>query len=570
MDAISKMKEIWSVLYPDSCDELLNQLIDELNTTKNELQQPPLDDLWYKNAVVYSLYVDLFANDFKGLIDRLDYIADLGVNCLWLLPILESPMKDAGFDISNYRRIRPGLLGLPKNATEEEEIRLFSQFLKQAHQRGIKVIFDIAMNHTSMDHYWFKESSKDPSNPYRDYYIWNKDTELYKETRLLFKGMCPSNWEKFEDEYYFHRFFEFQPDLNYRNPKVLCEMTSVLAFWLSKGVDGFRADAIPYIWKEDGTDCENLPNTHKVVQFFRAATEYLRPNTLILAEACQPPKEVVKYFGNGDECHAGYHFPLMPQIFISMATGSSIPIQEVLSPAITPEIPDTSQWFTFLRCHDELTLEMVNPQERALMNHHYRKDIQWNFREGEGISARLSNLFDFDHERIALIYSIMLSLPGTPILYYGDEFGKANDEAYFEEQVRVTGYSDTRYYVRGPVNWNWVDKKLSDSLSFESILFNKIRKMLRIRRSTDVFGQGTLDFVELNQLSANLRNSLLVYKRSYQNESYLIVHNLGKSELAFHFPDKLEIVYSQFLELIEYEIHIKENGFGWFKMINNY
>jgi maltose alpha-D-glucosyltransferase/alpha-amylase len=325
-EKFSGLYKIWQELYPEQPLTRLDAFTGELEAFLSEFSLPALDKEWYKDAVVYSLYVDLFNKDFNGLIDRLDYLQQLGVNCLWLLPILDSPMRDAGFDISNYRKIRKDLSGLGENATDEQMDRLFLKFLEEAHKRGLRVIFDIATNHISDKHDWFKEALKSKDNPYRDFFIWSKDGKEYADARIIFYGIEESNWKKEGDEYYFHRFFDFQPDLNYKNPEVLLEMSHNLLFWMKRGVDGFRADAIPYIWKEEGTACENHPMTHTVVKFFRAVIDLVRPNTLLLAEACQKPYEVVKYFGDGDECNAGYHFPLMPQIFKSVAMGSSKPV----------------------------------------------------------------------------------------------------------------------------------------------------------------------------------------------------------------------------------------------------
>ena len=313
------LEKYWKELYPAAG---LTQFHDFLNESEKYKTAKNLQDSdWYKDAVVYSLYVDLFNKDFSGLTDKLDYLEDLGVSCLWLLPILDSPMRDAGFDIRNYDRIRADLLGLPENFDKAEQEKIFGDFLAEAHRRGIRVIFDIAMNHTSDKHPWFQEAKKSEDNPYRNYYIWSKNPGLYSKARLLFKGIEDSNWEPLENTvwYYFHRFFSFQPDLNYKNPKVLLEMSRNLLYWQSLGVDGFRADAIPYLWKEEGTDCENRPKTHTIVKFFRAILDYVNPGSMLLAEACQKPKEVVKYMGDGDECHAAYHFPLMPMMFKSIA-----------------------------------------------------------------------------------------------------------------------------------------------------------------------------------------------------------------------------------------------------------
>jgi len=443
----SRIIDIWQAIYPDAGNVLIEGLIKDIKEIKQNILASSNKE-WYKDAVVYSLYVDLFNKDFKGLTEKLDYLQKLGINCIWLLPILESPMRDAGFDISDYRVIRADLLGLSENVSKNKKIQLCKNFIDEAHRKNIRVIFDIAINHTSDQHSWFIQARSGKSNPYRDYYIWSDTTEKYRKARIIFEGLCKSNWQKEGYEYYFHRFFEFQPDLNYRNPKVLIEMTNNFLFWLNQGVDGFRADAIPYLWKDDGTDCENLPQTHLIVKFFRSVLDYVKPDTLLLAEACQPPHEVVKYFGDGDECHAGYHFPLMPQIYKAIEMQNASPIRNILSPHITPPLPESAQWFTFLRCHDELSLELVyvSEEDRKYIHEHYCHRPEWDFRLGQGISARLSELMKRNPEKIALAFSIMLSLPGTPVLYYGDEFGKVNDKTYYQEQKMITGKNDTRYW----------------------------------------------------------------------------------------------------------------------------
>lgn len=525
-ESIQLLELSFQELYPNESLDLLYSFIKEL---KKLLPQIPNDGNpdWYKDAIVYSLYVDLFNKDFTGLIEKLDHLHELGVSCLWLLPILDSPMKDAGFDIKNYRKIRSELFRLPDTASPEDEQEKFREFLNHAHKKGIKVIFDIAMNHTSIEHPWFQESRKGSENPYRNYYIWNKDTEKYKEARLLFKGMCPSNWEKDGNCYFFHRFFEFQPDLNYKNPKVLLEMSRNVAFWMSQGVDGFRADAIPYIWKEEGTNCENLPKTHTVVQFFRAVTEFLRPGTLMLAEACQKPKDVVDYIKTGTECNAAYHFPLMPQMFKAIHMESAEPVKNTLSTDVTPEIPADSQWFTFLRCHDELSLELVyvSEEDRAYIHHNYCHQPEWDFRVGEGISARLSELFKKDLRKIKLAYSMMLSLPGTPVLYYGDEFGKGNDEAYYKEQIQLSGKDDTRFLVRGKIDWNEVETQFNKPDSFESQVFKALSNMIQNRNKFKAFGRGAIKWMDHHN------KSLLVFQRTYENENILVIQNLSREEI---------------------------------------
>lgn len=532
MEIIKKLKSLWKQLYGNAYEHELSNFIHYIKNFKNNLNISPQPSEWYKDAIVYSLYVDLFNENFVGLRQRLDYIQKLGVNCLWLLPVLDSPMRDAGFDIRNYKKIREELLGLSPEASEEERMTVFKEFIEDAHQRNIRIIFDIAMNHTSEEHPWFVEAKKGKSNPFRDFYIWSANTDLYKDARIIFKGMETSNWEPADDEYFFHRFFSFQPDLNYRNPQVLIEMAKNLLFWLEKGVDGFRADAIPYLWKEDGTNCENLPQTHTIVKFFRATLDFVQPHTLLLAEACQKPIEVVKYFGDGDECNAGYHFPLMPQIYKALALENSEPILYTLSKQVTPEIPDNAQWFTFLRCHDELSLELVyvTEQDRALIHQNYCHDPQWDFRKGEGISARLAELMKRNPDKIALTYSIMLTLPGTPIIYYGDEYGKLNDQAYYEEQIRKTKKDDTRFLVRGKIDWETLENDLENPNSFASQVFHKISKMVNIRKDIKALGRGQIEWLEALKPDGTKNNSLLVYIRKTNEERFLIIQNLSSSK----------------------------------------
>ncbi|MCD6179019.1 MAG: trehalose synthase [Bacteroidales bacterium] len=550
--AINRLYNSFNELYSGNSLNLLNKFIEQLDNLKSKLSHIDSPSDWYKDVTVYSLYVDLFNKDFSGLSEKLDYLQNLGVNCLWLLPILDSPMKDAGFDIKNYKRIRKNLFRLPDNASTEEEKVLFKRFVDKAHDKGMRVIFDIAMNHTSVEHPWFQESRKNKNNPYRNYYIWNKDTDKYKDARLLFKGMCPSNWEKDGDCYFFHRFFEFQPDLNYRNPEVLLAMSQNLLFWLEQGVDGFRADAIPYIWKEEGTNCENLPKTHSVVKFFRAALDYVKPGTLLLAEACQKPADVVDYIKTGDECHAAYHFPLMPQMFKAIAKESAEPILNTLSPQVTPTIPIDSQWFTFLRCHDELSLELVyvNEEDRAYIHKNYCHQPEWDFRVGEGISARLSELFKFDVDKISLAYSLMLSLPGTPVIYYGDEFGKANDDTYYREMIQMTGKNDTRFLVRGKIDWEKVETLLNDEKSFNAIIFKRLKKLINTRKQYKAFGRGSIEWLNTKE---ETDNPILAFKRKYKKEELLIIHNLSKKE------QYLEIQLNTSVDLLDQTLK-SENG----------
>lgn len=524
--------EYWDKLYPGTSARILENFLLTVDVYRKNTTVTPGQIDWYKDAVVYSLYADLFNTDFAGLVEKLDYLQDLGVNCLWLLPVLDSPMRDAGFDISDYFSIRAELAG----TKDSDRQAVFNRFLTEAHNHGIRVIFDIAMNHASERHPWFMEACKSKGNPYRNYFIWNTDVSLYQEARIIFKGIETSNWELCGDEYYFHRFFNFQPDLNYKNPEVLLAMCRVLLYWQNTGIDGFRADAIPYIWKEEGTTCDNLLQTHLVVKFFRAILDFVKPGTLLLAEACQQPAKVVEYMGNGDECHAAYHFPLMPRIFKSIAMQSGKPIEETLSKAFTPELPENGQWFTFLRCHDELSLELVyvTEEERKFIHQSYCRKPEWDFRLGEGISARLSELMERDERRILLAYSIILTLPGTPVIYYGDEFGKFNDEAYYNEMIRLTGKDDTRFLVRGKIDWSELEENLSNPESFSSHIYFKLKQMLHLRNQHKTFGRGEVEFIQLPGIT---EGSLLVFIRSLKGEKWLIIHNMTDKKVNFKLPD---------------------------------
>jgi maltose alpha-D-glucosyltransferase/alpha-amylase len=550
---------IWRSLYPEISPRILENFLFtvEVNRTAKSSDTDLAD--WYKDAIVYSLYADLFNNDFLGLTQKLDYLHDLGINCIWLLPILDSPMRDAGFDISDYYSIRSELAG----AKGTDKHKVFSQFLAEAHLRGIRVIFDIAMNHTSEEHHWFCEARKSKDNPYRNYYIWSKDETLYDKARIIFKGIEKSNWEPLGDEFFYHRFFNFQPDLNYKNPQVLLEMCRALLFWQNTGVDGFRVDAIPYIWKEEGTECENLPQAHLVVKFFRAMLDFIKPGSLLLAEACQQPAKVVEYMGDGDECHAAYHFPLMPRVFKSIAMQSGNPIEETLSKAFTPELPASGQWFTFLRCHDELSLELVyvTEEERKYIHQKYCLKPEWDFRLGEGISARLSELMQRDGRRILLAYSIILTLPGTPVIYYGDEFGKLNDESYYNELIRLTGKDDTRFLVRGKIDWNELEENLKDPASFSSQIYNKLKLMLHTRNQHKTFGRGSIEFITL---PGTENGNLLSFLRSYENEKWLIVHNMTDGVVDIELPSFAEKCVDVFTNITP--LAIEPYGFSWLKL----
>ena len=573
MDSKALLGAYWKELYPDAGEAKLELFLNKLKPQAASLGEPESD--WYKDAIVYALYVNLFNEDFIGLTEKLDYIQNLGVNCLWLLPILDSPMRDAGFDIKKYDSIRPELLGLTNDSSKEEQEAVFGSFLEEAHSRGIRVIFDIAINHSSDQHPWFLEAKKSEDNPYRDYYIWSKDTLLYKDARLLFKGIENSNWETNGDEWnYFHRFFSFQPDLNYKNPDVLLAMSRNLLYWQEMGVDGFRADAIPYLWKEEGTNCENLPKTHTIVKFFRAILDYVKPDTLLLAEACQKPNEVVKYMGDGDECHAAYHFPLMPMMFKAIALEDGSPIKQTLSPDVTPEIPENSQWLSFLRVHDELSLELVYVTEadRKFIHENYCHQPEWDFRVGEGISARLSELMQRDERKIALAYSLMLTLTGTPVVYYGDEFGKWNDEKYYAEQIKLTGKDDTRFLVRGRIDWEKLQENLKDEENFHSRVFELISNMLNTRKDEKVFGRGKTDFIRIETTEGGQTEKVLAYTRKYKGEELLLIHNLSSEPMCIKnpFPEKdLMLLFPQGFSVDDENSSLRFDAYGfvWLRVI---
>ncbi|MEJ2593603.1 MAG: alpha-amylase family glycosyl hydrolase [bacterium] len=568
MDGKKQLFLLWDKLYPSEGTKKLEGFLKNLSRTDLSVEHGLDQDDWYKDAIVYSLYVDLFNKDFKGLINRLDYLEDLGVNCLWLLPILDSPMRDAGFDIRNYDRIRGELLGLEEGFSKKEQEKIFGDFLEQAHQRGIRVIFDIAINHCSDQHPWFREALNSTENPFRDYFIWSRDPNKYNNARILFKGIEKSNWEAVNDGwYYFHRFFSFQPDLNYRNPDVLLGMATNMLYWQSLGVDGFRADAIPYLWKEEGTSCENLENTHTVVKFFRAILDYVKPGTLLLAEACQQPAEVVKYLGEGDECHAAYHFPLMPMIYKSIAAKDSAPVKQILSQEVTPPLPESGQWFSFLRVHDELSLERVyvSEEDRRFIHEQYCHQTEWDFREGEGISARLAELMKKDPAKIGLAYSLMLTLTGTPVMYYGDEFGKWNDEQYYREQIKLTGKDDTRFLVRGRIDWDDLERKLKSKENFHTKVFEMISAMISARKSASAFGRGETQFLDAQRV-------IMAYLRNTSEEMILVVNNLSESDQSYNnpFPERnMMILHAEAFSMDDENQQMKfgPHGFGWFKLL---
>jgi len=396
------------------------------------------DALWYKNAVFYQVHVRAFydsngdgVGDFQGLAQKLDYLRDLGINAIWLMPFFPSPLRDDGYDIADYRSVHP-LYGTLQD---------FKNFLAAAHERQLRVVMEMVLNHTSDQHAWFHESRSSRDNPRRNWYVWSETDTPYRSARIIFIDTEMSNWawDPISKEHYWHRFFSHQPDLNYDNPAVREEMWDVMKFWLDMGVDGFRLDAVPYLIEREGTSCENLPETHIVIKELRAKLDREYPGRMLLAEANQWPADLRPYFGTGDEFHMAFHFPLMPRMFMGLKLEDRKPITEILTQ--TPEIPASCQWGLFLRNHDELTLEMVTDMERDYMYDSYARDK--TMRLNLGIRRRLAPLLEHDRRRIELMNGMLMSLPGTPIIYYGDEIGMGDN----------VNLGD-RNGVRTPMQWN--------------------------------------------------------------------------------------------------------------------
>ena len=380
------------------------------------------DTHWYQEAVFYELYIRAFCDgngdghgDFQGAITKLDHLQSLGVDCIWILPMFPSPLKDDGYDVADYRNIHPDYGTLAD----------FRAFVQAAHARGLKVVIDMVMNHTSDQHPWFQAARQDPDSPYHDYYVWSETGTEYADARIIFIDYEPSNWTYDESagKYFWHRFFRTQPDLNYDNPAVHAEMLDAIRFWLDMGVDGFRADAVPYLYEREGTNCENLPETHAFLKKVRRFMDEEYPGRVLIAEANQWPEDLLPYFGDGDEFHVCFHFPIMPRLYMALKQHSKQAILDIL--ARTPPIPPGTQWMTFLRNHDELTLEMVTPEERQWMWEQYAPEPR--MRLNLGIRRRLAPLLGNDRKKWLLLHTLFLSLPGAPIIYYGDEIGMGDN-----------------------------------------------------------------------------------------------------------------------------------------------
>jgi maltose alpha-D-glucosyltransferase / alpha-amylase len=491
------------------------------------------DPLWYKDAILYELHVRAFADgnndgvgDFPGLIQKLDYLQDLGVTCLWLLPFFPSPLKDDGYDISDYLSVHPSY------GTIED----FQSFLNAAHERDLQVMIELVMNHTSDQHPWFQRARNAPAGTIeRDYYVWSDTDQKYRDARIIFTDTEKSNWtwDPVAKAYFWHRFFSHQPDLNYDNPLVVDEMLKVLRFWLDMGVDALRVDAIPYLFERDGSNCENLPETHALVKLFRDEMERGYANRAMLAEANQWPSDVRPYFGEGDECHMAFHFPLMPRMYMALRQEDRLPITDIM--AQTPEIPANCQWALFLRNHDELTLEMVTSDERDYMYLAYSADPR--MRINLGIRRRLAPLVDNNRRRVELLNSLLLSFPGTPILYYGDEIGMG-DNIYLGDRNGVrtpmqwngdrnAGFSRATPaklfspVIMDPV-WGYQAINVEAQQGDPSSLLNWMRNMIALRKLFRVFGRGSLEFLNPDN------RKVLAYLRREGGEQVLCIANLSR------------------------------------------
>jgi maltose alpha-D-glucosyltransferase/alpha-amylase len=494
------------------------------------------DPLWYKDAIIYEVHVRAFYDsngdgigDFPGILQKLDYLQDLGINTIWLLPFYPSPLRDDGYDIADYTDIHASYGKL-------EDLKLF---LAEAHRRRMRVITELVINHTSDQHPWFQEARQSRDNPRRDWYVWSDTDDLYRNVRIIFTDTELSNWawDPISKQYYWHRFFSHQPDLNFDNPVVREQVWKVTQFWREIGIDGFRMDAVPYLIERPGTSCENLPETHEIIKSLRRRMDETYPSNFLLAEANQWPSDVREYFGNGDEFHMAFHFPLMPRMFMALKLEDRKPMIDILEK--TPEIPETCQWGLFLRNHDELTLEMVTEEERDYMYDEYALDT--TARLNLGIRRRLAPLVENDRRRIELMHAMLLSLPGSPSIYYGDEIGMGDNI-----------YLGDRNGVRTPMQWNrdWnagfstADPErlylptITNSLyGYQAInveaekrsqhsLLAWMKQIIRIRKSVRVFGRGSIEFLK----PANHR--VLAYVRQFEHEVVLVVNNLSSAAHA--------------------------------------
>jgi maltose alpha-D-glucosyltransferase/alpha-amylase len=514
----------------------------------------PNDNLWYKDAIFYQLHVRTFYDsnadgigDFPGLTQKLGYLQELGVSALWLMPFYPSPLKDDGYDIADYTSVHPSY----------GTVQDFKTFLNAAHDRNIRVIVEMVLNHTSDQHPWFQESRSSQDNPKRDWYVWSDTDTKYQGVPIIFVDTEMSNWawDPISKQYYWHRFFSHQPDLNYDNPAVREAMWQVMKFWLDMGIDGFRLDAVPMLVEREGTRCENLPETHAIIKDYRRRIDLAYPNKMLLAEANQWPTDVISYFGLGDEFHMAFHFPLMPRMFMAVKLEDRKPIIDILEQ--TPPIPEICQWCIFLRNHDELTLEMVTEIERDYMYDTYATDKA--MRINLGIRRRLAPMMENDRRRIELMNGLLLSMPGTPVIYYGDEIGMGDNI-----------YLGDRNGVRTPMQWNggWnggfsaadPERLYSPVISnpvygyqavnvesrrrSEHSLLNWMKSLIQTRNLFQVFSRGSIEFLDPSN------HRVLAYVRQLGGEKVLVVNNLSSSAQAVE------------LNLRRYKGHIPIEMFG--------
>ena len=500
------------------------------------------ESIWYKEAIFYQVYVRAFRDsnadghgDIKGLTQKLDYLQELGVDCLWLMPLYPSPLKDDGYDIADYYDI----------ANTFGTLDDFKELIETAHGHNIRIIMDLVLNHTSDQHPWFQASRADRNSSHRDYYVWSDTDQKYKEARIIFLDTEPSNWswDEMAGQYYWHRFYASQPDLNYDNSAVQDEMIQVASFWLQLGIDGFRADAVPYLFEREGTNCENLPETHVYLKKLRVFIDEHYPGRILLCEANQWPEDVRPYFGDGDEFHMGFHFPIMPRMFMAIKKARSEDMRDILRR--TPAIPENCQWCIFLRNHDELTLEMVTEEERQWMWEHYAPEPR--MRLNLGIRRRLAPLLDNDPRKIRLAHSLLFTLPGSPILYYGDEIGMG-DNIWLEdrngvrtpmqwEPGKTAGFSEApveslyapaiQDATYGPARVN-VEAQRSQPDS----LLNIIRHMITIRKGHQAFGWGAFEWLDVEN------GGIAAYRRTHEGENILAIHNLSDQEQQISLPIK--------------------------------
>jgi maltose alpha-D-glucosyltransferase/alpha-amylase len=539
------------------------------------------NELWYRDAIFYEVPVKSFYDsnddgigDFNGLTKKLDYLASLGVDCLWLLPFYQSPLKDDGYDISDYYSI------LPAYGTLED----FDEFVEQAHKRGIRVIADLVINHVSDLHPWFQEARSNPNSPKHNWFVWSDTDKKYSQARIIFIDTERSNWtwDPVANKYYWHRFYSSQPDLNFDNPEVREEMMRVIRFWLKRGLDGFRCDAVPYLFEREGTNCENLPETHAYFKEVRRMVDKEFPGAILLAEANQWPTDAKAYFGNGDEFHMAFNFPLMPRMFIALAREDRYPIVDIVGQTLP--IPENCDWGTFLRNHDELTLEMVTDEERDIMYHVYVKHPK--MRLNLGIRRRLAPLVDSDRATIELLYGLLFSLPGSPILYYGDELGMG-DNIFLGDRNGVrtpmqwsadrnAGFSRVDpEQLYAPVimnsNYHYEAINVEAQLRLETSLLNWVKRMIQVRkRYSKILGRGSIDFVE------HPNRRVLAFTRTYAGEYMFCIYNLSKK------PTAAEVNLSGFndwtpveaqtqtpfpkIGTLPYFFTLSPHGFFWFKL----